>query len=397
MIFSTTDIERMRITSAGVVCINTTTNQGAILSIRNQTTNTYNPSGYDVNPGISLVANSSDTSDYSGIRFGNPTGSRENLFAVVQESGGQGAFIWQSVVGGTTYTETMRLTSAGLVGIGTNSPKSIFTVGATTLTGAEISTYTTSTSGGDSSKFSFWRNYTNGSSAAFRAAYISNINSDDSYTGSNAQFLGFFTKSGTAEPAERMRIDSVGSLIVGTTSVSATVEKVSIQSNSAPNLILRSTGNPSMRFYNSSDNAATSCQINYYSGTSFSLETIPAIPMVFLTNNTERMRITSDGSVAITQAAGKYTIDTTGGATVVNNGGTVDFPSASGMLVVNCWANGQVTVYLCGGGSTSVVANVSGQVGTFAYNAGIAGYTWTSNFGSASVYGFFFLRTRNTA
>jgi hypothetical protein len=119
--------------------------------------------------------------------------------------------------------------------------------------------------------------------------------------------------------------------------------------------------------------------------------------MVFLTNNTERMRLTSDGSVAITQAAGKYTIDTTGGATVVNNGGTVDFPSASGMLVVNCWANGQVTVYLCGGGSTSVVANVSGQVGTFAYNGGIAGYTWTSNFGSASVYGFFFLRTRNTA
>jgi hypothetical protein len=115
------------------------------------------------------------------------------------------------------------------------------------------------------------------------------------------------------------------------------------------------------------------------------------------TSDISRLTIDNTGNFAITQAAGKYTIDTTGGATVVNNGGTVDFPSASGMLVVNCWANGQVTVYLCGGGSTSVVANVSGQVGTFAYNAGIAGYTWTSNLGSASVYGFFFLRTRNTA
>jgi hypothetical protein len=107
--------------------------------------------------------------------------------------------------------------------------------------------------------------------------------------------------------------------------------------------------------------------------------------------------ISSGGDVAINQAPGKYTIDTTGGVTVVNNGGTVDFPSASGMLVVNCWANGQVTIYLCGGGSVVAVSSVGGQVGTFAYNAGIGGYTWTSNFGSASVYGFFFLRTRNTA
>jgi hypothetical protein len=92
-----------------------------------------------------------------------------------------------------------------------------------------------------------------------------------------------------------MTLDSSGNLLVGDTSLTAASEKVSIRSNSTPNLILRSTGNSSMRFYNSSDNGANSCQINYYSGTSFSLETIPAIPMVFLTNNTERMRIDANG------------------------------------------------------------------------------------------------------
>ena len=109
------------------------------------------------------------------------------------------------------------------------------------------------------------------------------------------------------------------------------------------------------------------------------------------------MRITSDGSVAITQAAGKYTIDVTGGATVVNNGGTVDFPSASGMLVVNNWTDGQVTIYVCGGGTVAAVGGTGAAVGSFAYNAGVAGYRWTSTYGSASVYGFFFVRTRTTA
>jgi hypothetical protein len=90
-----------------------------------------------------------------------------------------------------------------------------------------------------------------------------------------------------------------GAVLVGDTSLTAASEKVSIRSNSTPNLILRSTGNSSMRFYNSADNAATSCQINYYSGTSFSLETISSIPMVFLTNNTERIRINSVGDLLV--------------------------------------------------------------------------------------------------
>ena len=111
----------------------------------------------------------------------------------------------------------------------------------------------------------------------------------------------------------------------------------------------------------------------------------------------ERLRIDSSGNFKITQTPGRYTIDTTGGATTIANGATVDFASASGMLVVNNWANGNVTIYICGGGTVTAVANTGINVGSFAYNSGIAGYRWTNNYGSSAVFGFFFVRTRTTA
>jgi hypothetical protein len=111
----------------------------------------------------------------------------------------------------------------------------------------------------------------------------------------------------------------------------------------------------------------------------------------------ERARINSSGSFSITQAPGQYTIDTTPNATAIANGGTVNFSSSSGMLLVNNWSSGAVTIYLCGGGNTTAVASVTGTVGSFAYNSGIAGYTWTNNSGATAAFGFQFFRTRTTA
>ena len=115
------------------------------------------------------------------------------------------------------------------------------------------------------------------------------------------------------------------------------------------------------------------------------------------TSTTERLRINSEGDIKVTQPPGRYTIDATGGATTIANSATVDFPAASGMLVVNNWTNGHVTIYLCGGGATTAVASVGSSVGSFTYNSGVAGYRWTNNYGSAAVFGFFFVRTRTTA
>jgi len=121
--------------------------------------------------------------------------------------------------GGLSGTEAARFDSSGNFMVGTTTANTKFVVGATTTTGAEISAYTTSSSGGTSSSFSFWRNYTGGGTSPFRAAYISNINVDDSFNSNNAQALGFYTKSGTSEPAERARIDSSGNFLVNQTAL----------------------------------------------------------------------------------------------------------------------------------------------------------------------------------
>jgi hypothetical protein len=138
-------------------------------------------------------------------------------------------------------TERMRIDSSGNLLVGTTTANTKFVVGATTTTGAEISAYTTNSSGGTSSSFSFWRNYTGGGTSPFRAAYISNINVDDSFNSNNAQALGFYTKSGTSEPAERARISSTGNVSVGSPfDLSYKMALVST-STSSPALYLRST------------------------------------------------------------------------------------------------------------------------------------------------------------
>jgi len=108
-------------------------------------------------------------------------------------------------------------------------------------------------------------------------------------------------------------------------------------------------------------------------------------------------KLAVNGTIAQIAAAGSYTIDTTGGATSIANAGTIDFAIASGMLIVNNYTSGAVTIYLCGGGNISAIANVGGVVGTFTYVPGINGYRWTNNTGSTATFGFFFARTRQGA
>jgi hypothetical protein len=119
--------------------------------------------------------------------------------------------------------------------------------------------------------------------------------------------------------------------------------------------------------------------------------------LTFGTNGIGRMRIDNVGNVAITQTPGLYTIDSSGGATSIANNGTVNYPLASGMLIVNNYTTGHLTIFLCGAGGVTVVANNGTQVGTFLHNPGINGYTWTNNYGSTAIFGFFFVRTRPAA
>jgi hypothetical protein len=237
----------------------------------------------------------------------------------------------------------------------------------------------------------------NGTSTA--SSFITNSSSDINNAhrlrfgvdASTAFLVSDVTGTGTNRPmvfwtggSERVRIDTSGNLGIGTSSPQIPLD---VQKSGDAQIRARETG------------AGVDLRLNAIGGAGLAgiVGTYSNHPVVIYTNTTERMRIDSEGSVAITQTPGRYTIDTTGGATSIANNGTVNFPSASGMLVVNSFSTGAVTIYLCGGGSTTVVANVIAQVGTLTFTPGINGYTWTNNTGSAATFGFFFVRTRPSA
>jgi hypothetical protein len=214
---------------------------------------------------------------------------------------------------------------------------------------------------------------------------------------------------GTTSPSTKLHVEGTGFFTSTLTSGSAATNatRIALGSNGDIQEYFATEANPRWRIHRdlvangkagigfndtSGTIAATGCAVGV---------TSTAGTLAFYTTNgtslTERMSIDNTGNVSIKQTPGKYTIDTTGGQTSIANNGTVDFPNASGLLIVNNHNNGGVTIYLCGGGNTTAVSSVIGQVGTLAYNSGVAGYTWTNNYGSTATFGFFFIRTRPTA
>jgi hypothetical protein len=253
--------------------------------------------------------------------------------------------------------------------------------------------------------------------------------------------LAFFTNPNGGFNAERMRINSSGNVGVGTTNPSNL--RVTIEGNSNQLRIRNTTTRYRSDYFvnsggetniNSYDDAGgvfrpfnlSASKLSFLGGRSFFAPlneqysigvgynesrvssgaqvyyigaTDSATPSLVFSEagGTERMRLDASGSLFINQSPGQYTIDTTNGATSIANGGTVNFVSVSGMLLVNSHTSGAVTLYVCGGGSTAVVGGVGTQVGTLTFSPGISGYTWTNNSGSSAVIGFMFFRTRPAA
>ena len=186
--FVTAGSNRVHITSAGLVGIGTSS-PGALLHLASSSTTAY--SGTAFNTSRLYLSGGAGTGAYNSIGFTNAANA-EGLIGFVQNASGYGDFVVQSYAG--SYGEKFRITSAGLVGIGTTSPGS-----ALHVVGTDI-------------RFS----------NSVNASFIGSISHDASTTGNsfyNCQDTGghVFQLNGT----EKARIDSSGRLLVGTSTVLA--------------------------------------------------------------------------------------------------------------------------------------------------------------------------------
>lgn len=106
----------------------------------------------------------------------------------------------------------------------------------------------------------------------------------------------------------------------------------------------------------------------------------------------------ASGSVSNSGAYGStYHQDTTSAAQSLAASATINFPNFSGLVMVNDFTTGAVTVYLCGGGRTAAIGSVVGTVGSMEWNSGIGGYTFTNTSAETRNFGVFCVRTRTVA
>ena len=197
-IFQNVGTELMRIDSSGNVMIANTT--GA--SFTGNASNLFSLGSGSGNAGMTLY---SGTSSQGAISFADGTTGDQQYRGYINYAHNLDALLI-----GTAGAERMRITSNGQVGIGTSSPTGVLSL----VTPSGTANTLTMTGSGTAGSFmqyantggSFYVGLDNSTGTSFGAAYSGNIYHGGAYP------IIFWT-NGT----ERMRIDSSGNLLVGTT------------------------------------------------------------------------------------------------------------------------------------------------------------------------------------
>jgi hypothetical protein len=206
--FTVNDTEKVRIDTSGKVGIGTASpslrltveENGNQVRLRNTTTR-YR-SDFSVGAGSGMNINSYDDTSAVYMPF--------NIDASV-------------ITFSPSSAEKVRITSAGYVGIGTTSPgtRLVIDTGSTTNAGAQLLIGPSSGTAvvGDKVLIGFKLQNTAGGGTGFE--YAAGIAGIQDQSASNGGALGFYTQTSAGSTPERMRIDYLGNVGIGTTSISA--------------------------------------------------------------------------------------------------------------------------------------------------------------------------------
>jgi len=268
----------------------------------------------------------------------------------------------------TGGSERMRITDAGNVGIGTSSPAAQLHISgssstdfdALTLRNADGTTNSAAVLGFEASSGTI------GDDASL-AAQIKGVRTG---SGTNGALTFWTNNAGT--PAERMRIDSSGNVGIGTTSpgTALQVEKDWVSDYGSINVShsTNSLGGLGIRC-----NGVFKSALIYKGGTSGALldiGTYSAEPILFRTDNIERMRIDSSGNVLV----GKTSQSNSTAGVELQPSGLLLATRADAPMLLNRINSDGIIVYLQQNNTTEGTISVSGS--TVSYN-GFTGTHWS--------------------
>jgi hypothetical protein len=194
--------------------------------------------------------------------------------------------------------ESMRIDSSGNVGIGTSSPTAKLYVNANNATATQI-----------------LQDETNGAKLRCITNSI-NVDFGNSGGGGYLAVSGAYPLTFSTNSSERMRIDSSGNVGIGTSSPKSVGNYTFVTTNAT-------TGSGYTTYVNGTEAS------NFYANSSATvIQEVRALPLVFETNATERMRITSAGAVGIGTSSPAFPLDVRAATSIISAVSTTGTNSA---------------------------------------------------------------------